>query len=154
MGSLLTTNLNRWPWQRRSFVALKIANSSPACYRAARMEIDIASRISSMWSTHQGEEYIRKALDSFEVNGPGGKHICIAFEPLRQPVWLFGRQLSTGVIPPIIIKALLPSILKGLDFLHSECHLIHTGDVCPSYCCVILLHTDRKLSKILKGTTL
>lgn len=53
------------------FVALKIANSPPAFYRAAQTEIDIASRISSMWPTHQGEEYIGKALDSVEADGPG-----------------------------------------------------------------------------------
>ena len=82
-----------------------------------------------MWSTHQGKNYIRRAFDSFEVDGPAGKHTCIAFEPLRQPLPLFGRQLSTGVVPPVVMKALLPSVLKGLDFLHSECHIIHTGTV-------------------------
>jgi serine/threonine protein kinase len=82
-----------------------------------------------MWTTHPGQDYVRNVLDSFEVEGPGGKHLCLAFEPLRQPLWMLGRQISpNGLVQPRIIKALMPSILKCLDFLHSECHVIHTGN--------------------------
>lgn len=83
----------------------------------------------SLWTTHPGQEHVRKVLDSFEIEGPGGKHLCLAFEPLRQPLWFLGRQTSAGgLVQPRIIKALLPGILECLDFLHTECHVIHTGN--------------------------
>ncbi|KAL8972125.1 MAG: hypothetical protein Q9197_002927 [Variospora fuerteventurae] len=50
----------------------------------------------------------------------------MAFEPLREPLWLLGRHLGTVGLPPTILKAFLKLVLKGLDFLHSECHIIHT----------------------------
>ncbi|QPH11091.1 hypothetical protein C2857_002681 [Epichloe festucae Fl1] len=112
---------------RQRYVALKITNSSPAVQAAARKEIDISNHMCSMWTTHPGQEYVRKVLDSFEVKRSGQTHLCLAFEPLRQPLWMLGRQTSpNGLVQPRIIKALLPGILKCLDFLHTECHVIHT----------------------------
>ena len=84
--------------------------------------------MSSLWTTHPGDEYVRKVVDSFEVEGPGGKHLCLALEPLREPVWMLGRRTGpNGLIPPRFLKALLPSVLECLDFLHTKCHIIHTG---------------------------
>jgi hypothetical protein len=38
-------------------------------------------------------------------------------------------------VQPRTIKALLPSMLKSLDFLHSECQVIHTGNAILSIYC-------------------
>ncbi|KAG8412175.1 hypothetical protein J3458_014367 [Metarhizium acridum] len=119
--------VSRWPWKTQRYVALKITNSSATVQEAARKEIEISNYICSLWTTHRGQEYVRKVLDSFEVTRSGRTHLCLAFEPLRQPLWMLGRQTSpNGLLQPRIIKALLPGILECLDFLHAECHVIHT----------------------------
>lgn len=115
------------PWQNEHHVALKITNNTPAAQAAARRELDISEQMFTAETTHPGRQYVRSVLDSFEVEGPDGTHICMAFEPLRQPLWMLGQQSGlTNLVQPRTIKALLPSILKSLDFLHSECQVIHT----------------------------
>ncbi|KAH7176421.1 kinase-like domain-containing protein [Dactylonectria macrodidyma] len=115
------------PWQTEHHVALKITNNTPAVQAAARRELDVSDQMFTAETTHPGRQYVRSVLDSFEVEGPNGTHICLAFEPLRQPLWMLGQQSGlTGLVQPRTIKAVLPSILKSLDFLHSECQMIHT----------------------------
>lgn len=50
---------------------------------------------------------------------------------MREPLWLFRRRLAgeDRVTPPWmpLIKTYLQILLGGLDYLHSECHVIHTG---------------------------
>lgn len=117
----------RAPWQNERYFALKITNNTPAVQAAARRELKISDHIFSVQSTHRGRDYIRNVLDSFEVEGPNGKHLCMAFEPLRQPLWMLGKQCgNNGRLPPRKVKKVLPSILKCLDFLHSEANVIHT----------------------------
>ncbi|CAM1502196.1 Fc.00g041800.m01.CDS01 [Cosmosporella sp. VM-42] len=115
------------PWQNERYFALKITNNTSAVQAAARREIKVSDHMFSIRTTHPGRDYVRSVLDSFEVEGPSGKHICLAFEPLRQPLWMMGKQNTHNArVQPRTIKAVLPSILKCLDFIHSECQVIHT----------------------------
>lgn len=70
---------------------------------------------------------MRKLVDSFTIDGASGKHVCLVFEPLREPLWLYCRRYVGGVIPSEILKIILQMILQGLDYLHSVCQVIHTG---------------------------
>ncbi|QUC17593.1 uncharacterized protein UV8b_01834 [Ustilaginoidea virens] len=118
---------SRWPWRKQRYVALKITNCSPVARVAAQKELEISKHICSRWTLHEGKQYVRRVLDSFEIQGPGGTHLCLAFEPLRQPLWMLGRQIRpNGLVPPHILKPLLRSVLRCLDYLHTECHVIHT----------------------------
>ncbi|KMU72063.1 hypothetical protein CISG_00372 [Coccidioides immitis RMSCC 3703] len=63
-----------------------------------------------------------------------GEHLCLVFEPLREPLWLLGKHLGSNGVPPAVLKPFLKLLLQGLDFLHSECHIIHTDSgVLESY---------------------
>ncbi|CAI6093808.1 hypothetical protein V2G26_017113 [Clonostachys chloroleuca] len=116
------------PWQNEHYVALKITNNTPNVLERARQELAVSEQFLAAETTHPGRQYIRPVLDSFEVEGPEGSHICMTYEPLRQPVWMLGQQSGlTSLVQANTIKALLPSMLKALDFLHSECRLIHTN---------------------------
>lgn len=77
--------------------------------------------------SHEGFPYVRTVLDSFEAMGPGGRHICLVYEPMREPLWLFQRRWENGKLPPSLLKVYLKFLLRGLNYLHSECHIIHTG---------------------------
>lgn len=117
--------VNSWlPHAQDTYVALKITNSTPAIRAAAQRELDASEHMQRVLTTHPGRDHVRLVLDAFEVDGPHGSHTCLAFEPLRQPLWTLSQPL--GHMAPRTIKKVMPSILKTLDFLHNECHLIHT----------------------------
>ena len=87
----------------------------------------MSQHIAKMQSKHEGSSYVRLIQESFTIPGPYGEHLGMVFEPLREPLWLLGRHLGSVGLPPTILKAFLKLVLQGLDFLHSECHIIHTG---------------------------
>jgi serine/threonine protein kinase len=77
--------------------------------------------------SHEGFPFVRTMLDNFEVPGPDGPHLCLVYEPMREPLWLFQRRWG-GKLPPALLKVYLRLLLRGLDYLHSECYIIHTGE--------------------------
>ncbi|KFY02011.1 hypothetical protein O988_02397 [Pseudogymnoascus sp. VKM F-3808] len=105
----LAEEMNRWPWQSSKYMALKITNCFEGDRKSADEELQMSRHISQIQSKHEGAKHVRVAANSFIIPGPFGEHLCLAFEPLREPLWMLGRHLGTG-----------------LDFLHSECRIIHT----------------------------
>ncbi|KAJ4259716.1 hypothetical protein NW762_007647 [Fusarium torreyae] len=117
-----------FPWQKDTYAALKITNNTPVKQAAARKELGITKQVFAAKTSHPGRQFIRGVLDSFEVQGPDGTHIVLALEPLRQPLSMLAQQDGlTKKVPVRTIKAVLPSILQSLDYLHSEAGIIHTG---------------------------
>ena len=93
-------------------------------------------------------------LDNFEVPGQNGPHLCLVYEPMREPLWLFQRRWENGKLPPALLKVYLRFLLRGLDYLHSECHIIHTGEIeatCDTNRCQAHSIIDLKLDNILLG---
>jgi serine/threonine-protein kinase SRPK3 len=125
-GALLI-NLNRSPSQANSHVVIKITNLSESDGESAKEELKISKHLSKVKSQHPGRRYVRLVEDSFTVKGPYGEHLCLVLEPMRQPISTFARIFGTQNLSPDIFKAFLPFLLGGLDFLHSHCHVIHTG---------------------------
>ena len=64
---------------------------------------------------------------------PYGKHACLVFEPLREPLWLLNERFEENVIPSNILKIMVQMLLHGLDYLHTECRVIHTGKHSPYF---------------------
>lgn len=114
-------------------MALKITNCFERDRKSAKDELEISQHIFNIQTVHEGRSCVRLIQDSFTVSGPFGEHLCMAFEPLREPLWLLGRHLGTVGLPSTILKAFLKLVLKGLDFLHSECNIIYTGKCTIKY---------------------
>lgn len=84
-----TSNLNsnqsvRYRWQTERIVALKILNNNNA--KGADHERRIEEHIAEQTPSHRGRPVIRSYLESFELTGTIGKHICLAYEPAREPL--------------------------------------------------------------------
>lgn len=125
-GATLTAARYRWTAER--LVTVKIASSRQTIRDdGVKDELPILQRISGTNPKHHGWIFVRKLIDSFTVHGPKAEHKCTVFEALREPLWLYQRRFVGNVIPPDILKILLQMILEALDYLHSECHVIHTG---------------------------
>ncbi|KAJ3549699.1 hypothetical protein NM208_g363 [Fusarium decemcellulare] len=113
------------------FVALKICNSD-AADEDTNHELDVNMHLSSINSTHRGRTILGTAFEAFSIDSPrGSSHLALVFKPMREPLWLFRRRLGgqNKITRPFlpVIKAYLQILLEGLDYLHSECHVIHTG---------------------------
>ncbi|OOF96593.1 hypothetical protein ASPCADRAFT_206767 [Aspergillus carbonarius ITEM 5010] len=122
----LAKDTNRWAWQSNRYVTLKITNCGKEEQNSAYEEVEMSQQISRLRSNHEGRRYVRLVKEAFEIQGRLGNHLCLVFEPLREPLWLLGKHLGSNGVPSAVLKPFLKSLLLGLDFLHSECHIIHT----------------------------
>ena len=77
---------------------------------------------------HEGWNFVRTLLDSFTLAGLHGNHVCLIFEPLREPLWLLSQRFEGETIPSNLLKIMVQMLLQGLDYLHTECHIVHTGN--------------------------
>lgn len=75
----------------------------------------------------EGFKFVRTVIDHFELAGTRGTHSCLVYEPMRETLKLFQKRMPDGKIPGPLLKAYLRFILLGLDYLHSECGIVHTG---------------------------
>ncbi|KAH7240360.1 kinase-like domain-containing protein [Fusarium redolens] len=122
----LARDLNRWRWSAEKYVAIKV-NATKSLHRRAlaENEIDILRRVTRTNPKHHGWHFIRKLTDTFTLESPYGRHPCLVSDALREPLRLYCSRYIGGVIPPDILKVLLQMILLALDYLHTECHIIH-----------------------------
>ena len=132
-------------------MAIKInAKDHHSLKGTAKSELAILQHISKEYSSHEGWHFVRKLVDSFAIDNGGQDHVCLVFEPLREPLWLYCRRFVDGVIPSDVLKVILQMILQGLDYLHTECQVIHTGE--PDYIAInaiFLPRIDLKPSNIM-----
>lgn len=61
------------------------------------------------------------------MKGDLGTHSCLVFEPMRETLWRFQQRWDRQRLPLDAIKVHMLYLLKALDYLHTECRLIHTG---------------------------
>lgn len=104
------------------YIALKIYihESEP------NREVQVLEYLSTISSDHPGRGLIRTMLDSFEIDGPAGRHRCIVHEPLLVSLLHFQATLVPTSLPEDLLKGALQQLLLGLDYLHTEAHVIHT----------------------------
>ncbi|GKZ35249.1 hypothetical protein AbraIFM66950_005843 [Aspergillus brasiliensis] len=123
-GSNSTVWLVRDIARHVTYQPLKILkNNNP---KRAHHERQIEEHIAQQTPSHRGCPVIRTYLDSFEVTGPISKHLCLAYEPAREPLWLYQRRFGGGRFTLPMAKAYILIILAGLDYLHSVCRVVHT----------------------------
>jgi serine/threonine-protein kinase SRPK3 len=82
-------------------------------------------------STHPGRNHVTYLKNHFELEGPTGKHVCMVMPLLGDSI---AEKATTGHImriPPPTVRNIAKQMLEALDFLHSECGIIHT-DLQPS----------------------
>lgn len=127
----------RWFWQSNRYITLKIVVSDAE--NGANHEAAISKHLGTN-PTHKGFRFVRGVIDHFEILGPDGKHQCLVYEPMRETMTLLQRRFKNGKIPVFLLKEYMMHLLLALDYLHSECHIIHTGEqIGPAYLIVLVL---------------
>lgn len=84
-------------------------------------------RISTASTKHPGHRSVRELLDSFEVTGPDGCHRCLVHPPLWESVLTFLHRNPVRRLPAPVLAVVLRRLFLVLDYLHTECKIIHTG---------------------------
>lgn len=90
----------------------------------------MSKHIMSSNKKHWGHDMVVTAVDSFNITSAKGPHVCMVFEPMREPLYLFRRRLGAEKVTAAglpLFKLYIRGLLHGLDYLHSECRVIHTG---------------------------
>lgn len=80
-------------------------------------------------SSHQRWGNIRRLLDSFEVNGPHGKHIILVFEAAQMSLRDMKVVFRRDGFDEDFVRGAIIELLQVLDFLHSQGEVVHTGIV-------------------------
>ncbi|MCJ1256897.1 hypothetical protein MMC24_004722 [Lignoscripta atroalba] len=133
----LAQDLHQWRWLPRRYVTIKVNANNYADKKSAENELRITEHITKANPQHIGYNFVRTLLNSFELHGPCGTHVCLVFNTLREPLWVFKQRFQKDVIPSDVLKVISRMVLEGLEYLHSECHIIHTGKgflISPEQC--------------------
>jgi non-specific serine/threonine protein kinase len=68
-------------------------------------------------------------LDSFEISGPDGQHVCLVHQPLGMSLHDLQMQARGKIFSKEVLRVSIRQLLAALDFLHKDAHVIHTGEL-------------------------
>lgn len=115
-------------WLPPRYVAIKVNANNYVSQESAEKELRITEHITKANPKHPGRNFVATLLDSCRVESLGGTHICMVFDALCEPLWMLKRRFKGNTIPLEVLKPVSKLVLEGLVYLHTECHVIHTGD--------------------------
>ncbi|CAE6469125.1 unnamed protein product [Rhizoctonia solani] len=134
----LAKDISRWGWQSARYVTLKISTSHAADSEDTDQythETYISNQILSKNPSHPGLQFLRTAIDGFQLEGQKGLHPVLVYEPMREPLSIllnrFGESGQGRMCEPGFVKTVVGFVLSGLDYLHNECGIVHR-DLCLS----------------------
>eukprot|EP00484_Ammonia_sp_Unknown_P019324 CAMPEP_0197038032 /NCGR_PEP_ID=MMETSP1384-20130603/15083_1 /TAXON_ID=29189 /ORGANISM="Ammonia sp." /LENGTH=1212 /DNA_ID=CAMNT_0042468423 /DNA_START=30 /DNA_END=3668 /DNA_ORIENTATION=- len=123
----LATDLMAPQTSHRRFVALKIQKSAPHYLDAAKDEVQLLNAAKQSNSKQDAyENYIVQMLDSFIVSANNGKHVVFVFEVLGENLLDLIKSYNYRGLPMAVVKKIAREVLLGLDYLHTQCDIIHT----------------------------
>ncbi|KAL1847252.1 hypothetical protein VTK73DRAFT_10387 [Phialemonium thermophilum] len=120
-GSVSTVWLCR-DLRRHRYVSLKIYETG---HRQASNETVVLHHLTSLVRDGKGSRLVRTSYGDFEIPGLVGPHVCLVYDPLCMTLEDL-REYSGGKLPTYALKPLLQVVLRGLDYLHTVAHVVHT----------------------------
>lgn len=113
-------------------MALKILTSR--CYGGKKevYELAILQCITSADPRHPGYKHVLGLLDHFVHMGPHGHHVCLVHEVMCRNLHEFSFHFEYQQLPLDLVREVAKQMLKGLEYLHTVCGVIHTGIDCNS----------------------
>ncbi|KAF2130651.1 CMGC protein kinase [Dothidotthia symphoricarpi CBS 119687] len=108
--------------QRSTYASLKVFTRE----RTDQEELNIYKALNDGNTSHPGRRHVRTALDVFTIPRPGGDHQCL----VQKPMWDSFRDLlnrnPTHRFTKVMLQAGLSRVFLALDYLHTECKIVHT----------------------------
>lgn len=123
--------------------ALKILNSDFYNGRHELFELEVMEKICdvSAVSSHPGSKRVAQLIDHFEVKGSTGRHVCMVYQLLGASIADQATEAQMRHLPYRAVKQIARQLLEALDFVHTECGVIHT-DISPSNICIELPNAE------------
>lgn len=108
---------------------------SAECYGAGHdiFELKILERLRTQGSQHPGSRHITMLEDSFEHEGPNGRHVCLIFKAMGESLSAFREKFEDGIIPSRLVQRIAQQLLQALEYAHSR-GVIHTGELFGQWC--------------------
>lgn len=107
-------------------MVLKILSANLSKDEVSKLEIE--RFITEKNPSHQGHASIRACLGQFEFDHNEKKHTGLVYEPMREPMTVFQKRWPDRKIPLAVAKAYIYLLLLAMDYLHTECRVVHTGE--------------------------
>ncbi len=107
-------------------VALKVVKSDGHYTETALDEIQLLQKLVDSNPHHAGRRHVVQLLDHFRHTGSNGSHVCMVFEVLGENLLGLIKRYQHRGVPQHIVKQITKQVLLGLDYLHTECRIIHT----------------------------
>lgn len=111
----------------RRYVMLKIFVQASFMGQQVDDELKMYRRMEQSPKGHPGRDAVRTLLDTFYIDGPEDKHRCLVHPPLWESVLTFLRRNPVERLPSAVVAYVLRRLFLALDYLHTECQIIHTG---------------------------
>ena len=128
---LLLTHHYRPTGSDRKYVTIKISvNTLGTDYVSGRRKI--SEKLATANAEHPGYNHVRFSFDSFKLKGyrhgveRHPEHLCVVYDVLREPIDVCMQKWPKRRFNGAKLRILLPSLLKGLDYMHTECRVVHT----------------------------
>ncbi|KAL4860462.1 hypothetical protein BDV12DRAFT_107150 [Aspergillus spectabilis] len=109
----------------RGYVTLKVFIKSASMGQQLDDELQMYKRIERGSKNHPGRSAVRSLLDSFDIDGPEDKHRCLVHPPLWESVLTFLHRNPVRRLPVPVLAFVLKRLFLALDYLHTECQIIH-----------------------------
>jgi serine/threonine-protein kinase SRPK3 len=79
---------------------------------------------------HPGYHHCVTLMGSMLAKSKHGPHFCLVFEPMGNDLQALQQQQLDRVFPLSATKRIVKQTLLALDYIHTECGLVHTGTAC------------------------
>ena len=116
------------------YVAVKILSAHTTELQGkVACEREILEKIQQQGSSsnHPGSSHVLGLRDHFNLTSNHGNHLGLVTDVLGSTLLSLRDQLGGGGFPTRLVKKIASQCLLALDFLHSECEVIHTGEFIP-----------------------
>jgi serine/threonine-protein kinase SRPK3 len=77
--------------------------------------------------SHPGRKHVLQLLDSFSVNGPNGRHLCLVFDALGQKVSCVAERCPDYRLDGCLGRDISAQVLLAVNYLHSS-EIVHGGE--------------------------
>ncbi|OAL34541.1 hypothetical protein AYO20_06171 [Fonsecaea nubica] len=116
----------------KQYISLKVCIEDGTETSPVVNEVAMLRRLSEFAreADHPGLDFTRLAHDIFEIDGPHGRHYCIATKPQGSSLRRLQETFPDAIFPRMLVKSLVHRLWFSVNWLHATCGVVHT-DISP-----------------------